>query len=321
MPKLQRSSSEDSPHRSGDSSEPSDPDERLKQLQQELDQHNHRILHLTAQRDALSVDINDLSEHVTQVKTTVTNYGAALTDLETRFHALEYFYEQKSKMILAAIGDKKAPIDELVLKFDQDIEHMKERLGELKKKQDAAQEESNEAVIVQADRQKHYDTVNNYQQNATNALTDMEGLRTQVTTADDNTDVASMYFLVQELHHKLHNTHITSQHELSLELRQQLAELEAAKEDARSKSAALGNVQNEYTEHQTTLANKRAGRRQTLLAEVQAMFPVSTSSAGIETPGATGGAGAQSSGGPTPAAPSRATAATASGSQGAAQKK
>jgi chromosome segregation ATPase len=322
--KTQHSKAEDAAQRGGDSNEPPDPNERLAHLQHERNQLNSRILHLTAQQDALSADINDLSANVKQVQTTVTNYGAALTDLQTRFHTLEYFHEQKSRMILGAIGDKKGPIDELIREFDQKINHMQERLRELGRKQSEAQEESNEAITVQTARQKDYDTANNYQQDVTSKLTDMEGLRKQITTADDNTDVASMYLLMHELDHELREPGIKSQHELSMELRQQLEKLEAAKENAREKSTALGKAQNEYNNHKTDLENQKLGRRQTLLAEVQAKFPVpppSTPSGGTGTSGATGSTGASSSASSTSATSSPATAGAGTPSTATTQKK
>ena len=55
--------------------EPLDPNERLKQLQAELNQHNSRIDHLSKQSAVLQIDINGLTTTVAQVTTTVTNYG------------------------------------------------------------------------------------------------------------------------------------------------------------------------------------------------------------------------------------------------------
>jgi septal ring factor EnvC (AmiA/AmiB activator) len=293
---MQRPDLYDASHRGG-GSEPPDPGERLKQLQTELDQHNDRINRLTTQRDALNNDIKDLSTSVAAVKTTVTNYGTALADLESRLHALQYFYEQKSKMVLAAIGDKKGPIDDLIRDFDHEIERMQDKLNQLGERQEEAQEESDEAARDQKARQDKYDRANNYQTLTTGKLTDMEGLRGDITKADDNSDVASMYLLVLEFHGELRETHVISQHQLSLELRQALAELEAAKEHARAKAAALSAVQAEYSAHQKALDDKRTSRRAKLLAAVQAMFPAppASSTSGSSSSAASGGAASSTS--------------------------
>jgi hypothetical protein len=274
MAKMQRSGQEDPPRRGSDAIEPPDPNDRLKQLQSELDQHNARIEHLTKQRDALQTDITDLSATVAAVKTTVTNYGSNHKDLEARLHALRYFYDQKSKMVHAAIGDKKDLIDDLVHDFDHETGKMEERLLELAGTQAAALAESHEAGNTEVDRQKEYDAKNQYQAKVTAQLTDMETLRNEITHADDTTDVASMYFLLLEFRDDLSETHVISQHQLSLELRERLGDLEAAKERARAKAAALSSVQVEYAAHKAALDARTAGRRGKLLAEVEAKCPV-----------------------------------------------
>ena len=274
MARPQRPGQEELTAQSSENVEPLDPSERLKQLQAELNQHNSRIDHLSKQRDVLQTDISGLSTTVEQVKTTVTNYGTGLKDLHNRLQALEYFYHQKSKMVLAAIGDRKPLIDDLIRGYDDEIIQMEEHLRELGEKQNAAQKESTQAANAQDDRQKDYDKATNYQQDVTNKLTEMEALRAEITQADDTTDVATMYFLVLEFHSRMRETKIVSQHEVSLELRQKLGELEVAKERARAKTAALGTVQSEYTAYKTDLDNKRADRRANLLAEVKEVYPV-----------------------------------------------
>jgi chromosome segregation ATPase len=313
MSQIQQPSPYDTANRGGGNIEPPDPNERLKQLQIELDQHNARIDHLSKQRDALNTDLTDLSTAVTAAKTTLTHYGSALQDLESRLHALQYFYDQKSKMILAAIGDKKGPIDELIRDFDHEIERMQARLRELGEMQDAAQKESQEATAVQTARQADYDAINQYQQNTTAKLTDMEGLRTQITQADENNDVASMYLEVLELHGRLRETQVVSQHQLAVDLRQRLGELEAAKEHARAKTAAYNAVQADYSAHLATLQAKQAGRRAKLLAEVQAMFPAPAPSA------TAGGTGSSATSTPSTTTPSTTTPSTTTPSAAASQ--
>jgi chromosome segregation ATPase len=272
MPRAQRSGQEEL--QSGENVEPLDPSERLKQLQTELSQHNSRIEHLSKQRDVLQTDINGLSTTVEQVKTTVTNYGTELRDLHNRLQALEYFYHQKSKMVLAAIGERKPLIDDLIRGYDDELARMQDHLRELDEKQNAALAESTHAANVQDERQKEYDAATNFQQDVTNKLTEMEALRAEITKADDTTDAASMYFLTLEFHSQMRETKIVSQHEVSLELRQKLSELEAAKERARAKTAALSTVQAEYTAYKAEVDIKRADRRANLLAEIKALYPV-----------------------------------------------
>ena len=274
MSRTPRSGQDDSLQQSGQTVEPLDPNERLQQLQAELNLHNSRIDHLSKQRDLLETDINGLSTTVQQVKTTVTHYGAGLKDLHNRLQALEYFYHQKSKMVLAAIGERKPLIDDLVREYDEELVRMQDHLRELEGRQSAAQEESNQAAARQDARQSEYDNANTYQQSVTGKLAEMESLRANITQADEVNDVATMYFLVLEFHNRMRDTRILSQHDLSMDLRQKLGELEAAKEQARSRSAALSTVQAEYTAFETALNNKRTERHSKLLSDVEAIYPL-----------------------------------------------
>jgi len=259
------------PHRG---SEPPDPNERLTQLKIELQQHQDRLDDLGKQKDELQADVNDLEKTVAEVKSTLTDYGGQVKGLETNLHSLQYFYDQKHKMIIAAIGDKKGPIDELIREFDYETSRMQDRLAELDDKLSMAQQESQRAATAQNAKQADYDAVKAYTQNTQAKLSDLDTLRTAITQDDTATDIASMYFHVLEFQDVLSRTNILSQHQLALELRQTLGELEQAKEHARVKSAEANRLQTEYNAQQATLSARVAGRRQTLLGLIQAMYPV-----------------------------------------------
>jgi chromosome segregation ATPase len=292
MSKAHRPSHQEATHRGSSGGERQNPSERLKQLQIELAQHNNHIDHLSKQRDALATDIADLSSNVSEVQATLSTYAGAFQDLQTRLQSLQYFFDQKNKMASAAIGDMKAPIDELIRDFQHDIERMQRRLSELKDERDAAQKESENAASDQAKLQQRYDTLNQYQPKLTAQLTDMENLRSQITQYDDKNDAASMYFLLLEFRNELRDTYIISQHKLAAELREKLGELEAAKEQARAKSAAYNVLDAEYNAHLATLEAKLSGRRDQLLAAVQALSLQPTSTTASTAATATGSAGA-----------------------------
>jgi peptidoglycan hydrolase CwlO-like protein len=254
--------------------EPPDPNERLTQLQIELKQNQDRQSDLGKQATELQTDITDLQQGVGDVKATVTSYGGQVKTFETDLHSLQYFYEQKHKMIIAAIGDKKGPIDDLIREFDYETSRMEECLAELTEKLTAAQQESQRAATVQNGKQNEYNAVKAYPQNTQTQLGDLDTLRTSITQDDTATDVASMYFHVLEFQHELGATHIWPQHQLALELKQKLGELEQAKEQARIKNAEANRLQTECNTQQATLSARQTGRRQTLLGLIQAMYPV-----------------------------------------------
>lgn len=274
MSQPQRSQPYNAPPRPSGGSEPPDPVERLHQLNIELTHEQARQTHITQQVTNLQTDITDLTTSVGDMKNILTTYGGQVKDLETRLHSLEYFYQQKKTMVMAAIGDKKGPIDKLISEFDGDLEVMQTALAELFDKVNSAQQDSQRAAAVQTERQKEYDAVKAYKDDITAQLTSLETLRTAITAADDATDIASMYFLVLQFQDLLNSTEIISQHQLAIDLRHRLGDLEAAKEQARAKSAALSGLQAELASQQATLATKQAGRQQQLLTAIQTLYPV-----------------------------------------------
>jgi len=251
-----------------------DPNDRLAQLNIELKEHESRIDHLTKQKDDLQADITDLTKTVGDVKTALADYGSKIKDLETHLHSMRMFYEQKHKMVMAAIGEKKDPIDDMIRDFGYETDAMQRRVEELALRLEEATREAAKATQHQVVKQAEYDAVKGYTDRITSQLTDMDNLRTSINQADTSTDVATMYFDVLEFHDVLEKTHLMSQHELALELRNKLGELELAKEHARMRNAEASKLDTEEQKEQATLGNRVAGRRQSLLTEIQTKFPV-----------------------------------------------
>ncbi len=301
----------------GQNQEPPDPSQRLQQLQTELADQQRRLDHINKQTQALQSDITDLEASVAEVKSTLTAYGSQLQSLETQFQGLQYFYDQKHKMIMAAIGDRRMPIDNLVGEYDLETAESEERLEELSQRLAAAQRASDEAGANQTAKQASYDSAKGYAQDVQNKLSDLATLRTQITQADNTTDTASMYFLVLEFQNTLHGTDIVSQHQLAQQLKHALGELEEAREQARIKSAELGHIQNEHDAQQDVVSGRKQNRRTQLLAEVQKMFPAPAQAAASGSASSTTTAGSATA----PAASSTSAVTAAVSAPPATQKK
>lgn len=251
-----------------------DPAERLKQLQIELAQQEAKLGHIGKQRDELKADIDDLAKTVDEVKTTLSDYGGEVKDLETRLHGLQYFYDQKHKMVMAAIGEKRDLIDDRIRQFDHETDRIGERLEQLRDMRDTAQQDSERADAFQQEKQADYDAVKEYKTATENRLAEMETLKASITQADEKNDIGSMYFLILEFRWVLEHTRILSQNHLAHDLKEELSELEAAKEDARTKKAAWDNLKAEYDAHKATLDARVAARRQHLLDLIHVICPV-----------------------------------------------
>jgi chromosome segregation ATPase len=297
-------------HRRGP--EPPDPTERLAKLEDELKQFQARIDDLTRQQTALQTDASDLKTFVQEVRDTLTSYGAQIKDLENQLQTLQYFYNQKQKMVMAAIGDQKGPIDELIREFDYETERMTERLEELTDKFNEASDAATQANNEQTAKQNEYNKATGYQQTIVDRLAHLTKLSTSITQAGSSNDTASMYFEILEFQNVLDRTEIVSQHQLAVELKQKLGELDLAREQARAKTAEMTRLQTEQAAQQKAVADRRSGRQQQLLTEIQNKFPAPAQPTG--TASSTGAAGSASgtSSSTTPPATSSGTATAAS---------
>jgi chromosome segregation ATPase len=254
--------------------EPSDPSERLRQLKTELAQQETTLSLIGKQRDELKTDIDDLQKNVDDVKKALADYGAGFKQIESSLQGLQYFFDQKSKMVLAAIGEKREAIHDRIHEYDAETGRMREQLRETAEALAAARNASEEADANQAQRQSEYDKANGYLAAVQDKLKQLDALRGDITKADDATDVASMYFLTLEFKHILEHTQIATQHQLAAKLKEELSELEAAKEHARARKAAWNSLQDDYANQKSALDARVANRRQKLLDTIHALYPV-----------------------------------------------
>ena len=122
---------------------------------------------------------------------------AALKTWRPGCNRWKYFFEQKLKMVEAAIGHRKA-IDELISEFQDEVDRMSKRLEDLAERRDVAQAESTLATNAETTLQNEYDLLTQYQQTVTAKLTDGRTC-CGIMQADTVNDMPSMYFLVLEL--------------------------------------------------------------------------------------------------------------------------
>ncbi len=250
-----------------------DPGRKLQQLTVELKRKQAEIDTLTKQTSDLQTDINGLKATVAEVTQVLSTYGDNITKLRKDRDDLEFFLEQKSKMVAAAVLDKKDAIDRIIRDYDLALQEQGQKVGGLGTRTEEAQEHYQEAADLAQQRQQQYDTAKAVQQTITNALTELQTLRTSIVSADDKTDVASMYFLTLEMRHVMHHTHIPSQGQLADTLNEALAGLEEAKEQARARKAAWDTLKLEHDSEKKKLDDLNANRRKDILAAIQAHWP------------------------------------------------
>jgi chromosome segregation ATPase len=250
------------------------PQQRLKQLTGELKRKKSEIEALTRQQGDLETDITELESTVTEVDTTLTAYGKNVKQLEKDRADLEYFLEQKTRMVAAAVQDKKEAIDRKIREYDHRIHEQDNKVRQLAEQEGEANEEFDEATRDQQAKQDAYDQAKNTEKKETDQIAALKDLKDKVTGADDQTDVASMYFLTLEMRRLIDHTHIRSQSELSERLNEALSALEDAKERARGRKAHRDALKTEQEAEAKKLADLKSGRRDEILREIRAAWPV-----------------------------------------------
>jgi len=163
---------------------------------------------LTRQTGDLETDINDLEATVTDVDKTLTDYGKNFKQLDKDCADLDYVLEQKTKMVAAAVQDKKEAIDRKIRDYDHRIHEQENKVRVLGEQVAEAKKEYDETSRDQTMKQAAYGHAKNTQADETAKITELKTLKDQITAADDQTDAASMYFLTLEMRRLIDHTHI-----------------------------------------------------------------------------------------------------------------
>jgi chromosome segregation ATPase len=252
---------------------PTDPNSKLNRLKQELDGKKSEIDHLTKQTTDLQVDITGLEGSIKAAGDLLAKYGQGLKDLQKSRDDIEYFYDQKSKMINAAIGERKEPVDHMVRDYDAHIQHLEGQAEQLKERLDAANEALQEATTKAAHREDAWNKVKSYQQRLQAKLDELKTLRDQITKADEANDAPSMYFLVLDLKALLAHTNIESQQQLAARVNKSIEELEEAREHKRTRQLEAERLQTESDAAAVAVQTAKTGRRAAILQQIAAEWP------------------------------------------------
>src|ERR1700736_6005556 len=115
-----------------------DPSRKLQQLTGELKRKQAEIDTLNKQTTDLQTDINDLKATVAEVTQIISGYGENVTKLRKDREDLEYFLEQKTKMVGAAVHDKKEAIDRIIRDYDAGLHEHANKVSRLAERAEEA---------------------------------------------------------------------------------------------------------------------------------------------------------------------------------------
>jgi chromosome segregation ATPase len=250
-----------------------DPHRKLQQLTGELNRKQAEIKTLNQQTTDLQADITDLNTTVAEVSSILASYGDSVTKLRKDREDLEYFLEQKTKMVAPTVHDKKDAIDRLIRDYDAVLHAHGAKVAQLGERSLEAQEQAALSAAIVQKKQQGYDSAKQVQKVTTDHITELKALKDQIVAADNKQDVASMYFLTLEMRRLMHHTEIASQGRLADELNNALSQLEEAKEENRARNAARDALQVEHGAEKKKFDDMKANRRKDILAAIQAAWP------------------------------------------------
>lgn len=257
----------------GEHHPPDDPNSKLARLRQELDGKKSEIGTLSKQTADLQDDITGLETSIKAATELLAKYGQALRDLQKTRDDIEFFYEQKSKMINAAIGDKKEPVDHMVRDYDAHTQQLEAAAEQLRERTDAAKEALREASTKADHREDVWNKAKSYQQRLQKKLDDLKSVRDRITKADEANDAPSMYFLVLDLKWLLAHTSIETQQQLAARVNKSIEELEEAREHKRHRQLEAERLQTELDAANAAVETAKSGRRETILHQIAVAWP------------------------------------------------
>lgn len=247
------------------------PEEKLKDLKNNLEKTDTEIGELAKQKDTLKTDITALEKIVSEVKQVLSAYGQELPNIEIQKKAIENYSKTKTPMIEVAIKDKKEAIDKKVEEFDGRTKNMEEQVKRLKIKFEDADTQYEDAQKNLKDKQYTYDSLKAFQKEIGGKLKELKNLRESIEKYEEKNETAKMYFLMSELNSLLGNTVIKTSEGLESELYKKWKELDSAKTALRDREEQLKDARNNFENKQKELESRKKNRRDEILKIISEM--------------------------------------------------
>ncbi len=245
------------------------PEDRLKELKDQLQQKDSQIGQATKERDALKTDVDALTKNVDEIKSTTNTFVQAATGLDADVKTLNAYYHTKEQMVEAALGDKKKDADAAIKKVDDDIKTKSDEVAALDGKAAAAKSDYDAAKQDRDAKQQAYDSQKNRQKELGDNIKTLKDDRAKIEQYDDKNKTASMYVVLRELKGVLDGAAVPSPADFEKDLDKAWQELDKAKENVRQKTLAWESARDALAKAQAELKALEAGRVEAILKEVE----------------------------------------------------
>jgi chromosome segregation ATPase len=243
----------------------SDPDQRLGELNEMLEQDKKKIDDLTKHCDALKEDIDALQKANNDLKQVVQAYGQAYPTLKNDHSSYSSYVAMKMQMAECALGERKDGVDEKIEEFDGEIEAKEQALESLRAEKDNAWDAYQAAKTALDEKQAVFDYWKNYKTHLEKNINEIKALKTQIDKEEGANHPAGIYFLAIELKKILDATKVIAQDELKSKLYKSWDQLTTAKEVVREKKSAWEEAKSKHDAAQKELDDLKSKRREKIM--------------------------------------------------------
>jgi len=247
-----------------------DPEEKLKNLKENLQTKETEYNILTKKKDTLKSDIVVLEKIVSDINQVVKSYNQALQNFEIEIKNIEDYSQIKQPMIDAAIKEKKDMIDSKIKVIDDNIEAIENEVTVLKDKLKNAEIDYKAAKELRNNKQNTFDSLKTLQKKIDGYLKALKNFKDSIEKEEDKNKTANMYFLFSELQVLLSETNssIITQDTFKSDLYEAWNALDSAEIALRGKDEMFKTSQEEFENKQKELSLLKTNRNQHILSSI-----------------------------------------------------
>lgn len=222
-----------------------DPKKKLEDLEKDLNTTENEIVDKNKQKETLKKDISDLRKKVEEVNQILKAYGQDIQNFEDQKKEFEIYSDEYTKIILGALGGKKADIDTKISEFDIENNKMRKEVTSLEKKYNTSETNFETATNALKDAEKNFSSLRDLKNEITNRFKELKNLKDSIGKTNEN---AKRYFLISELNALLKETKpiVKKKEDLEGELYNKLEELGKEKDGLRDAEDARNAALKEY---------------------------------------------------------------------------
>lgn len=241
------------------------PERTLEQLKEQLEESQTAITRETTKHTNLKESVARLEQRLKDITQTLDTYAKAFENLQKEKADREEYFNTKSRMIEAAIGDKKDKIEEQINEVDKEIQDKEAEVVKLEGEHNEAKGAYEAAKEKAEKKQKEYEFVKEYQKNVDTKLKELKRLNQEIEREEEQANTELMYVLMKEYESILDEVKLKSEEMFEKELIEAWQDLYESNEHLMEKKEKLGEANLTLEEAKEALETLMKNRRVSII--------------------------------------------------------